>query len=103
MQLQADRKKIEDAGVTLVAISYDATEVLAGFARDKAIAFPLLSDAGSKTIDAYGIRDPSGNGYPHPETFLIDKEGVVRARLSVEGYRTRHSTEDLIEAAKRVK
>ena len=103
MQLQADRKKIEDAGVTLVAISYDATEVLAGFARDKAIAFPLLSDAGSKTIDAYGIRDPSGNGYPHPETFLIDKEGVVRARLSVEGYKTRHSTEDLIEAAKRVK
>ena len=103
MQLQADRKKIEDAGVTLVAISYDATEVLAGFARDKAIAFPLLSDAGSKTIDAYGIRDPSGNGYPHPETFLIDREGVVRARLSVEGYRTRHSTEDLIEAAKRVK
>ena len=103
MQLQADRKKIEDAGVTLVAISYDATEVLAGFARDKAIAFPLLSDAGSKTIDAYGIRDPSGNGYPHPETFLIDKEGVVRARLSVEGYKTRHSTEDLIEAAKRLK
>ena len=103
MQLQADRKKIEDAGVTLVAISYDATEVLAGFARDKAIAFPLLSDAGSKTIDAYGIRDPSGNGYPHPETFLIDKEGVVRARLSVEGYKTRHSTEDLIEAAKRIK
>ena len=103
MQLQADRKQIEDAGVTLVAVSYDATDVLADFAKDKAITFPLLSDAGSKTIDAYGIRDPSGNGYPHPETFLIDKEGVVRARLSVEGYKTRHSTEDLIEAAKRIK
>ena len=103
MQLQGDRKKIEDAGVTLVAVSYDATDVLADFAKGKAITFPLLSDAGSKTIDAYGIRDPSGNGYPHPETFLIDKEGVVRARLSVEGYKTRHSTEDLIEAAKRIK
>ena len=103
MQLQADRKKIEDAGVTLVAVSYDATDVLADCAKDKAIAFPLLSDAGSKTIDAYGVRDSSGNGYPHPETFLIDKEGVVRARLSVEGYKTRHSTEDLIEAAKRLK
>ena len=103
MQLQADRKKIEDAGVTLLAVSYDATEVLADFAKDKAIAFPLLSDAGSKTIDAYGIRDPSGNGYPHPETFLIDKGGVVRARLSVEGYKTRHSTADLIDAAKHLK
>ena len=103
MQLQADRKKIEDAGITLVAISYDATDDLAAFAQDRGITFPLLSDAGSKTIDAYGVRDSSGNGYPHPETFLIDKEGVVRAQLSVEGYKTRHSTEDLIEAAKRVK
>jgi peroxiredoxin len=103
VQLQADRKKIEDAGVTLVAVSYDATDVLASFAKDKAITFPLLSDAGSKTIDAYGIRDPSGNGYPHPATFLIDKEGVVRTRLSVEGYMTRHSTDELIEASKRLK
>ena len=103
MQLQADRKKIEDAGVALVAVSYDAADVLADFARDKGITFPLLSDAGSKTIDAYGIRDPSGSGYPHPATFLIDKEGVVRARLSVGGYQARHSTEDLIEAAKRIK
>ena len=103
MQLQADHERIEAAGILLVAISYDPLDALADFARDGNITFPLLADPGNRTIDAYGIRDPSGNGYPHPETFLIDKEGVVRARLSVEGYKTRHSTEELIEAAKRVK
>ena len=99
MQLQADRKKIEDAGVTLVAVSYDAADVLADFAKDKAISFPLLSDAGSKTIDAYGVRDSSGNGYPHPQTFLLRPDGIIGAVLSEPGYQTRHSTDELIEAA----
>ena len=99
MQLQADRKKIEDAGITLVAISYDATDDLAAFARDRGITFPLLSDAGSKTIDAFGIRDPEGNGYPHPQTFLLGPDGIIGAVLSEPGYQTRHSTDELIEAA----
>jgi peroxiredoxin len=103
VQLQADLKKIEGAGVTVVAISYDPVDVLADFAKSKGITFPLLADAGSKTIDAYGIRDAEGNGYPHPGTFLVDKEGVIRAKLFEEGFKKRHSTEALLEAAKGLK
>ena len=104
VQLQADRKEIEAAGVRVVGISYDPVQVLAGFARRKGLQFPLLSDPGSKTIAAYGILNQAAKGraegVPLPGTFLVDKQGVVRARLFHEGYRTRHSTAELIKAAR---
>jgi peroxiredoxin len=103
VQLQADRERIEAAGVTLVAISYDSSDTLADFARRSNITFPLLSDPGSRTIDAYGIRDPQGDGYPHPQTFLLRPDGTVGAVLSEAGYKTRRTTDELIEAAGRFK
>ncbi len=42
-------------GLGLAAISYDPPEILAAFSRRHGITFPLLSDAGSATITAYGI------------------------------------------------
>jgi peroxiredoxin len=103
VQLQADYGRIEGAGLTLVAISYDPPDVLADVARRNNITFPLLSDPGSRTIDAYGIRDPQGDGYPHPQTFLVGPDGIIGAVLSEPGYQTRHSTDGLIEAAGRIK
>jgi peroxiredoxin len=64
--------------------------------------FPLLADPKSETIDAYGIRDPDGKGFALPGTYLVDKDGIVRAKLFLKGYKERHSTEDLIEAAKKL-
>ena len=95
-------KKIEEAGVTVVAISYDATDILADFAKSKSITFPLLSDPKAQTIDAYGNRE-KGQDFAVAGTFLVDKEGVVRAKLFLEGYKERHSTEALIEVAKKLK
>jgi peroxiredoxin len=90
-----------------VAISYDDVKTLASFADKKHIDFPLLSDPGSKTIDAYGILDAEakgpGKGIPHPGTFIIDKDGVVRAKLFKEGYKERSSTADMLDAAKALK
>ena len=39
----------------MAAISYDPPEILAAFSQRFGITFPLLSDAGSRTITAYGI------------------------------------------------
>lgn len=85
-----------------MAVSYDPADALADFARKQSITFPLLADPGSQTIEAYGVRDPSGDGIPHPCTFLVGADGVVRAKLAEEGYRTRHTTDALIEAARRL-
>ena len=107
VQLQRDLKSIEDAGVQIVGISYDEPKVLKTVSDRMKITFPLLSDPESKTIDAYHIRNEAAKGkaegVPHPGTFILDREGVIRAKLFLEGYRDRHTTEALIKAAKAVK
>lgn len=108
VQLQADIEKIQSAGVRLVGISYDSPEILREFTEENKIAFPLLSDSDSNVIDAYELRNKEvrkgspQEGIPHPVTVLLDKEGVVRARLGYD-VRKRHSTEELIEAAAKLK
>ena len=107
VQLQRDLKSIEAEGIQLVGISYDDTKVLKTFSDRMKIAFPLLSDPDSKTINAYHIRNEAAKGraegVPNPGTFILDREGIIRAKLFLEGYRERHTTEALIEAAKSIK
>ncbi len=103
VQLQSDLKKLEDAGVRIVAVSYDSVEVLARFAAEKKITFPLLSDSESKVIESFGIlnKEATGRtaGIPYPGTFLIDSQGVICAKLFLDGYKERHATDELIKAA----
>ena len=111
--MQRDLKKIEDAGVKVVGISYDSVEVLKTFADKQEITFPLLSDPESKTIVAYALKNKETagkkfgkvdlDGVPYPGTYLVDKGGVVRAKLFVDGYRERHSVEELVKAAEGLK
>ena len=107
VQLQRDLKSIEGAGIQLVGISYDEPAALERFADRMKITFPLLSDPGSQTIDAYHIRNEAAKGraegVPNPGTFILDREGMIRAKLFLEGYRERHTTEALIEAAKSIR
>ena len=89
-----------------MGISYDSTDVLKRAAAKLNITFPLLSDPGSRTIDAYGIRNKEAtgrfDGIPHPTTFVVDDRGTIRARLFHEGYKDRHTSEDLIKAVKQL-
>lgn len=107
VQLQKDLEKIEATGTHVVAISYDAVDILQEFASKKKIAFPLLSDSDSKIITAYGIlnKDAKGkaSGVPNPETFLVDKLGIVRAKLFREGPIARHTNAELIAEAEKLK
>jgi peroxiredoxin len=66
-----------------------------------------LSDAGSKTITAYGLLNKEAKGkaegIPFPGTLVIDKDGVIRAKLFRDGYKDRHSKEELIKAVAGIK
>ncbi len=101
VQLQSDLAKIQANGAQVVAISYDSGEILKRFATKKSITYPLLSDTGSKTIDAYGIRNKEATGrtggIPYPGTYIIGTDGVIRAKLFLEGYEERASTEALLQ------
>jgi hypothetical protein len=55
VELQSRVDDLRSAGLGLAAISYDSLEVLAAFSARHGITFPLLSDAASVTIKAYGI------------------------------------------------
>lgn len=107
VQLQKDLKTIKGAGLQVVGISYDSVAILKKFADKRKITFPLLSDPKSKTIDAYLLRNKQARkgtrleGVPYPATILIDAKGIVRVNLSGTT-RTRHSTGDLLKAAKKL-
>lgn len=106
--MQENLKEIEATGGKVIAISYDSITTLKQFARKSRITFPLLSDEGSKTIDAYGIRNKEAagsriDGVPYPGTFVIDSKGTIRSKLFLEGYRDRHAVEALIKAFKEAK
>jgi peroxiredoxin len=106
IQLQADLKEIEAAGVQIIGISYDPVEVLAKFTEQRKIAFPLLSDPDHKTISAYGLLNQEAKGktegIPYPGTIVLDRAGTIRAKLFLEGYRDRHSNKELIKSAKEI-
>lgn len=90
----------------MVGISYDDVAVLAGFSERSEIAFPLLSDPESETIVSYNVLNEEGSGrlegIPRPGTFILDEDGVIRAKLFLESYRDRHTTDALIEAARAI-
>ena len=108
MKLQRDLDSLNKAKVQVVAVSYDSVDVLAKFAEQKKVEFPLLSDVNSKTIDAFGVRNNKvkgtrQDGIPHPGTFLLDDKGIVRAKLFHAGIRKRHLAKDILDAASRMK
>ena len=97
-------KDIETAGIQLVGVSNDSLEVLRRVQTKHQFTFPLLSDEGSRTIDAYGVRNKEATqGIPYPTTFVVDQKGVIRTKLAHEGYTKRHSSQDIIEAAKAIR
>jgi len=104
VQLQRIQKKIEDAGAQVVGISYDPAEKLKGYAKRQKITFPLLSDFGSKTIDAYDIRykeaPPETSGFARHATFILDQKGVIRAKFFRLSYQERPAVDALINALK---
>ena len=60
--------------------------------------FPFLEDKDHKVIDHYGILNPEGRSWPHPATYIIDREGVVRWKFVEVDYRVRPGNEDLLAA-----
>jgi cytochrome c biogenesis DsbD-like protein/AhpC/TSA family protein len=90
--------------VALFAISYDSVDVLARFAKEHGIAYPLLSDTGShvmRRLDLlnprvqedhafYGIAaNPRHVDLPYPGSFVLDRDGLITTKRFHESYRVR--------------
>ena len=100
--------ELKRRGFRIAALSYDPPAILAGFAKQRAIPYALLSDEGSRTIDAFGLRDPAygpghyAHGVPKPAIFILAPDGRILAKLAEDGYRTRPTNEAVLEAVDRL-
>lgn len=68
--------------------------------------FPLLSDPDHAVIARYGLlnqEDPRSRPIPHPTTFILDRQGVVRWKFIETDYRIRPSSQDLLAALGQVR
>lgn len=63
----------------------------------------FLSDPGHRVIDRYGLLNPDGRGWPHPATFVIDRQGIVRWKFVEVDYRVRATNEQILDALARLR
>jgi peroxiredoxin len=60
----------------------------------------FLSDVDHKVIDRYGILNQSSKVLPHPATYVIDKDGIVRFKSVDVDYRRRPTNQQILDALK---
>jgi AhpC/TSA family/Disulphide bond corrector protein DsbC len=103
VELERSLERFRAQGLGVAAISYDSPEVLRHFSeRMRGFRFPLLSDRDSRVIRAFGIFNhniPEGDefyGIPFPGTFLVDENGVVRAKYFEQMHRQRYTAGSIL-------
>jgi peroxiredoxin Q/BCP len=74
---QRDLSQFQQASAAIVGISADDPDAHASFCGAEGLVFPLLSDSGGVVSRRYGSWIPP---FSQRHTFLIDPEGVLRAR-----------------------
>lgn len=96
------RGAITGKGYALVSLSYDKPETLAEFAKEKGIGYTMLSDPGSKMIDALNLRDPQyeagsfAYGVPRASILVLAPDGTVKAKYVAADYRSRPSNDEVL-------
>lgn len=118
--LQASLPQIGELGASLVAVSPQAPDASQAFVERLGLAFDVLSDADQEVARAYRLQfelppelrpayrrmglaldehnaDGSWN-LPVPATFVLDGDGIVRARHVDPDYRQRMTVDEILEA-----
>ena len=87
--------EIEKRGYHVVGLSYDSPEILEAFTLKRHLTYTLLSDPRSEIIDRYKLRDPQykkgsrAYGVPQPIIFVLNRDGVVKAKLYEDTFQKR--------------
>lgn len=76
--VQAEMDRFDEIGAKVVAVSADTPWSHRAFAEQRGIEFPLVSDLERSAIEDYGVRHEGG--FSERAYFVIDREGVVRAK-----------------------
>jgi peroxiredoxin len=98
----------EKKQVQILAVSVDSHEDSKKFVQKLKerfkgdLDFPLLEDKDHKVISRYGILNPNSKGWPHPATYVIDKQGMVRWRFIEVDYKKRPANSQILEELRKL-
>jgi peroxiredoxin len=108
IQLQEYKAEFDQAGIGLVAMTYDDPELQQAFVDKHDIEYPILHDVDALSFRTLGILneeyragDPD-YGIPHPGMLVIDTRGKVVGKLFLESYSVRVDSKASLEFAKKV-
>jgi peroxiredoxin len=93
-------------GLNVASVSVDEIPLVAAFAKEQGIDYPMLSDPKGAINLSLGIRDeqyPLGTkafGVPRPTLFVIDRRGTVRLRYTEPTHRTRPDLDGVLRDVK---
>lgn len=94
-QLQEEIGRFEERGAKVLGISVDSPWSHKAWAEERGIGFPLLSDFRREVVEDYGVQHEAG--FPERAYFVIDREGVVRARKVEDSPGDRPEVEAVLE------
>jgi len=95
-------------GFNMTTMTYDSVATLKVAEEEYGTSFPTLHDENSAFIKALGILNAQyepGNrayGIPYPGIFVIDSQGIIRAKLAEEDYRERPDFSLALEEASKL-
>lgn len=73
--MQQLHEKLAERGLKVVAISVDRDKAdIEKFVQENGLSFRILHDVSSKVSQQYGV-------FRYPESFIIDRQGIVRYKL----------------------
>jgi peroxiredoxin len=107
IELEQQKAMFEQAGISLVAMTYDSPELQDTFAAKHNITIPILSDNDAQSFKALDILNadyPMGDdnyGLPYPGMFIVDNSGTIVGKLFVEAYSSRVNAKASFDYAKK--
>jgi peroxiredoxin len=108
VQLQENITAFNEAGIAVVALTYDAPEIQEAFVAEHGINYPLLSDIDATSIKALGILNteyqPGEDAYgiPYPGIYVVNPEMEIVGKIFLDGYRTRVDAQSVLQYAQEV-
>ena len=106
VELQEELEGFRQAGLSVVAMTYDSPDQQEVFVKRYDIEFPMLSDIDAASMIALDILNteyPPGDdsyGIPYPGIFLLDQEMRILGKLFLEDYSQRMEATEVLALAR---
>ena len=94
-QVQEEIGRFQDRGARVLGISADSPWSHRAWAEERGIGFPLLADFNKEVIEQHGVRNEAG--FAERSYFVIDRDGVVRAKRVEESPRDQPEVEAVLD------